>query len=155
MQREKTFQQKLLTIFGTTFILVFWLYLIKRIILPKLGEFNPTTGDFEHTKLGLFFFTVIFAPLWEELTWRWFPITVARQFKKHLNVDLLWPIVVVSSINFGWGHGNGPISLLLQGVGGFALSYVYIKNGFSYWSSVAAHALWNLTVVFLIPAMCS
>lgn len=155
MQTEKTFQQKLLTIFGVTFITVLWLFLFQKVLFPILGSWNEMDGSFEETKIGAFFFTVILAPLWEELAWRHAPILIARQFKKHLNLDVLWPIVIISSIHFGWGHGHGPISLLMQGVGGFALSYVYIKNGYSYWSSVAAHALWNLTVAFLLPAMCS
>lgn len=155
MQTEKTFQQKLLTIFGAAFALVLWLFLFNKIILPKFGTWNPFNGTFERSRFGEFFFGVIFAPLWEELAWRYAPITLAQQLKKHCNLDLLWPIVIISSIHFGWGHGYGPISLLMQGIGGFALSYVYIKNGFSYWSSVAMHALWNLTVIFILPAMCS
>jgi len=155
MQTENTFQTKLLRIFGAVFILVLWLFVFNKFILPKLTSWNPFTGTYEETKIGLFFFAIIFAPLWEELAWRWFPITLARQLKKHLGIELLWPIVVLSSIHFGWGHGFGPISLLMQGIGGMALSYVYIKNGFSYWSSVTMHALWNLTVVFILPAFCS
>jgi membrane protease YdiL (CAAX protease family) len=89
--------------------------------------------------LFTFFFAVIWAPLWEELVFRHAPALLA----KALGEKFLLPIMIISSALFGWGHGNGPESLLIQGVMGFILFYIYIKNGYSYWSSVTLHALWN------------
>ena len=90
------------------------------------------------------FFVIIFAPLWEELAYRYAPLVITNK----INSDLLLPVVVLTSIWFGWGHGEAPEGVLLQGVLGFIFAFVYIKNGFSYWSSVTVHALYNLTVTF-------
>ena len=93
-----------------------------------------------------FFFLCIIAPLWEELAFRYVPITIASIFNK----ELVLPVIILSSIIFGWGHGNGTMSLLYQGVMGGVFSYVYVKNGYHYLSAVAIHFLWNL-VCFLYP----
>ena len=90
------------------------------------------------------FFTCIFAPLWEELAFRVIPIKLAL----NLNPESLPAVVALSSIIFGFGHG-GVENILIQGVMGVILSWVYIKNNYSYWSSVSLHALWNITVTIL------
>jgi len=89
--------------------------------------------------LNKFFFGVIWAPLWEELSFRHAPALIA----KGLGEKFLIPIMIISSVLFGWGHGNGSESLLLQGVMGFVFFIVYVKNNYSYWSSVTLHAMWN------------
>ena len=117
------------------------------------------------------FFTVLMAPLWEELAFRYVPYRIAQWFEllmrkidyllldkkllsKHLpvtaNFALMIPIMVCATLIFGWGHGNGTISLLIQGVGGLLLSIVYIKNNYSYWSSVTLHAMWNTLCYFIV-----
>jgi hypothetical protein len=114
------------------------------------------------------FFTIIMAPLWEELAFRVAPYKIARWFESLMSkVDqilykeravkygtakftLMLQVILMAIIIFGWGHGNGTISLLVQGMGGLFLSIVYIKNNYSYWSSVALHAMWNTFVLFLI-----
>jgi membrane protease YdiL (CAAX protease family) len=99
--------------------------------------------------IGIFFFACIWAPLWEEAAFRYAPITIAKNF----GPQFLFPVIIISSVLFGWGHGSGPVSLLIQGVGGFLFSLLYIKNGFSYKSSVTAHFLWNLSLMFLLPVL--
>ncbi|HEY0751364.1 MAG TPA: CPBP family intramembrane glutamic endopeptidase [Chitinophagaceae bacterium] len=91
-----------------------------------------------------FFFGVITAPLWEELAFRVIPIGIAKRFGE----QYIMPVILLSSIIFGWGHGSGPISLMIQGVGGFILSLVYIKTNYNYWCVVALHAMWNFWAIF-------
>ncbi len=116
----------------------------------------------------MIFFGIIMAPLWEELAFRVAPYKVAKWFESLMwKVDLLLykekakqygtatftlmlQVMIMAIIMFGWGHGNGTVSLLIQGVGGLLLSIVYIKNNYSYWSSVALHAMWNTFCLFLV-----
>jgi len=102
------------------------------------------------TPLGQFFFAVIFAPIWEEAVFRYAPLKIIGS----VNQSLTWPIVVITSIVFGLLHG-GVNNILIQGFGGFVLAYVFIKNGWDYKWSVAYHALWNLSVVYLLPYLVS
>ncbi len=89
-----------------------------------------------------FFFSNLWAPLWEELVFRLAPIELARA----LGEKTLLPIVIMSSYYFGFGHGHGPFSLLMQGAMGLTLCWVYLRNG--YWSAVLVHAMWNIFVDF-------
>lgn len=91
------------------------------------------------TVIGLFF-GCVWAPLWEELAFRVVPITLA----KVISAEAVLPVVFLSSLLFGWGHNHGPVSLLFQGVTGFIISVVYIKNNYCYFSVVGLHAFWNL-----------
>ncbi len=133
---------------------IIWIALIKE-ILPLLLSYNIFTGGFTYTKLGLFVFACIIAPLWEEAAFRHAPLQLAKSFKEKLDIDLVIPIVILSSMIFGWGHGNQAVSIIIQGVGGFVLSAVYIKTKYSYWSSVFTHFLWNFSLLFLFPSFTS
>jgi hypothetical protein len=97
-----------------------------------------------------FFTAIIMAPLWEELAWRVAPI----KFAKALSPLLVWPVVLLSSIHFGLGHSSMyypmQYALLIQGVGGFILSWVYIKNNYSYWPNVLLHALINFMIIYVL-----
>lgn len=148
MPKKRSLLKKLRNIFITAGIIVLWMCIYFDHILTKLGTI--TENGFIENKYGDLFFTLVAPPLWEELAWRWFPITLALQLKKHLSLDLLVPICVLASISFGLVHGMGAVSIFGQGIGGLALCYLYIKNGYSYWSTVCAHFLWNLTIA-LIP----
>lgn len=92
--------------------------------------------------IATFFFACIFAPLWEELAFRVAPIWIARLFGEKFII----PVVIISSLLFGWGHGNGPVSLLIQGAMGFVFSALYLKT--NYWYAVALHSAWNTFVIF-------
>lgn len=94
---------------------------------------------------GEFTYSCIIAPLWESLVFIWAPLALVKD-KKHL-----WlPVVIISSFIFGMGHKFSPNPILIQGVFGVIFSMVYIKNGFSYWSAVILHGLWNFTVMYMI-----
>lgn len=81
----------------------------------------------------------ILAPLWEELVYRYGPITIARNAGK----QYILPTIVIVSAIFGMQHYDSPHPILFQGVMGFIFSLLYIKNNYSYWSSVTLHCMWN------------
>lgn len=100
---------------------------------------------YDHPFLVEIFLSVLLAPLIEELFFRHFPIQIIKATGKK---ELLWPTILFTSALFGIMHDGYP-SILLQGVGGLLLSIVYIKNNYSYWSSVALHAMWNLSLLLI------
>lgn len=91
-----------------------------------------------------FFMTCIYAGVVEEFVFRVAPIGLVKD-----KPQLLLPVVILSSALFGWLH-NGAISLPVQGVFGFILACVYIKNSYSYWSVVLLHCMWNSYVMFIL-----
>lgn len=93
----------------------------------------------------LFLTACIVAPLWEELVFRYAPITLVKKFGR----GAILSAVAISSFVFALGHTRSPHPILIEGVSGFFLSCVYIKNDYSYWSSVTVHFMWNL-MVFII-----
>lgn len=90
-----------------------------------------------------FIWGCIAAPFWEEAVYRMLPISVAKK----LGQETIIPVVLASSVIFGLGHGY--LGLFLQGVIGLGLCYTYLKHG--YFSSVALHALYNFSVVYILP----
>jgi membrane protease YdiL (CAAX protease family) len=128
-----------------------WITFIRFILF----HVSPLDGYMEaevETPLHIFFFSVIVAPLWEELAFRVGPLTFARGLQSNTNdKSVLIGVTIMASAIFGWGHGFGPISILIQGVMGFIFACVYIKNGYHYWSSVILHATWNFMVCFGLP----
>jgi hypothetical protein len=157
--QASTFLQKAANVALGFVIDLIWVPIILLVI--KLLDVSPTEVlpsfffQFEESPHLLFFLAVICAPLWEEAAFRYAPYKIAQAFGKHVNPELgralLIPIMIIATALFGWGHGYGIYSLLVQGVGGFIISCVYIKNGYSYWSSVALHALWNGSLMLLLP----
>jgi len=103
-------------------------------------------------------FAVIIAPLWEETVFRLLPLRFGLRYRdkeQELHPGItekigkfpVWLLIlVVCFIIFGLAHG-GPLNLFIQGVGGLFLAYVYLRNGRSFWSAVALHALYNGVIV--------
>ena len=89
----------------------------------------------------------IYAPIVEEFIFRVGPISLVKDKPK-----LMFPVVILSSALFGWLH-YGAASLPIQGVLGVVLAAIYIKNGYSYWSSVLLHAMWNAYVIFILDKL--
>lgn len=140
LQQETTFLGKAKNVGFGFAIMCIWIFFVT-LALSKLYRgfqfYTPPSEQF------VFFTTVILAPFWEEAVFRYFPITLARK----LGVDnFLIPFMVLSSIIFGLGHGS-PINILIQGAMGFVMACIYVKNGFSYWSTVTLHALWNFMCI--------
>lgn len=105
-----------------------------------------------HYVIPYIFYSCICAPLFEELVFRHIPLQTAKLIydpnsAKGLKLTML--TVLMSSFIFGWGHGRGWDSVILQGMLGLGFCYVYLKNGYSYWSAVLLHALYNLTWLFV------
>lgn len=149
MKLSKSLSKKLITI-GAAFTFMFlWVFLIKS-GLKYTRIFNPFVG-FVYTPLGIFFFSCIIAPLWEELVFRHAPLQITKKLNQVLNVDFTWPVIFISSAIFGWGHGQQAVSILIQGVMGVVFSIVYIRNNYSYWSSTVLHFLWNSSVYYIFP----
>jgi membrane protease YdiL (CAAX protease family) len=123
-------------------IAILWCYfitLVLNFLYTPFGQYyNPE--PIQHT----IFFTCIFAPLWEELAFRVVPIQLGLK----IDPQIVPLVIVLSSLLFGWGHG-GVVNLLIQGVMGLVLSWVYVRNNYSYWSAVILHSLWNTTVTIL------
>lgn len=113
-------------------------------IVTYLFGFMGSFGDiFKKQNIPTFFFACIVAPLWEELYYRYVPIQISKAFGH----KFLMPILIFSAVNFGFGHGNELFHLFMQGVMGMIFSWVYLKNKYSYWSSVILHCLWNTFVL--------
>ncbi len=93
------------------------------------------------------------APLGEEFIFRYLPITLACKlaFFKEDKENLYLLIAILGGI-FGYIHG-GYYNILIQGVAGFFFGWVYVKNGMSYWSAVAAHFIYNLVVSVVFPVI--
>jgi membrane protease YdiL (CAAX protease family) len=130
---------------------VLWSFFIAWFMAKLVGQ--PVYGDNDTDKSILeISMTCIIAPLWEELYYRKLPLTLGKYLDKQFNAggELLMVAAIFSSIEFGFAHDGGIFSLFMQGVLGMVLCWVYIQNKYSYWSSVAVHAMWNTTVMFLL-----
>ena len=135
---------KLKNVIFAFLIFTVWIYAITSFLNYLVdGQYGPPPMKYR------FFMSVIWAAVWEEAVFRVAPITIANK----IDPKLIFPVVIISSALFGWGHGAGPISLLIQGVMGFVLSCLYIKNGFSYWSVVLLHSSWNAACLFILPKL--
>src|SRR6478609_1008902 len=82
----------------------------------------------------------LFAPICEEILFR-MPLSIV---KKWLNQDIfILYCIILSSMIFGYMHKMGVWSIPIQGVAGLLFCYVYLKNGYSYVSSVLMHFIIN------------
>lgn len=119
------------------FILI-WVVTLQALLslIVRIPSVIPNTSS---VTLRALFFACIVAPLWEEATYRVAPIMIART----LSQQIVFPVVIISSALFGFGHGHGVHSLLFQGMMGFVFCVIYIKNNYCYLSAVTLHAMWN------------
>ena|SRR6266496_2024741 len=92
----------------------------------------------------------IMAPLIEELIFRYGTFQVLRTSSKFEQLKL--PVMIISSVIFGWLHGSF-FNVYIQGTAGFIMAWVYLKNNHSYWSSVIVHACWNFALLYWLPSM--
>lgn len=111
------------------------------------SSYSLDTISLLYGNFAAFFMACIFAPIWEEAAFRFFPIQLAKSSKD--KAKILLPIVIISSIVFGICHGS-IINIMIQGAGGFILAWVALKNN-DFWSSVIAHAIWNWMIMFGLP----
>lgn len=140
MKLLEKLQTKIVNVLAGSAVLIAWIFGAQILWSNLLGINYVHAAD---QSFQMFFWACIMAPLWEEYAFRHFPLTVAKK----LGIDPIRTLIF-TSILFGLGH-QGLVGLLLQGVGGFIMGYIYLRNGYSYWSSVAMHFLWNFTVIFI------
>jgi len=171
---KKSFMEKFTIVIGALFLDILW---VMGIIALLTFIFSPSTinkysfwgwinGSVVADSLSIainksiwlsLFFAVVLAPLWEEFAFRyyWLKKKLRKIDKEAIqNPELatkigripIWETVVFTSIIFGIAHG-GPINLLIQGVGGLVLAYVYLRNGRCFLSAVMHHALYNFVVI--------
>ncbi len=116
-----------------------------------LGE-NTPLPTFNHPipEFKYLIFLCIFPPIFEELIFRHIPAQILK--KTEIFQQNKWWFVLVSGVIFGWLHGSY-YNIFCQGVAGIAFGWVYIKNGYSYYSAVASHSLYNFLVGFIIPML--
>lgn len=141
LSRDKTFQGKVVNFIAAYFAILIWNFFIISVL--KVFFLSSYNQIFEVPFSVQFFYACIMAPLGEEILFRYFPIQAVKATKKE---ELYIPVIMMTSVVFGLMHG-GPQNILIQGVTGFILSVLYIKNNYSLLSIMLLHALWNLTLL--------
>jgi membrane protease YdiL (CAAX protease family) len=148
--KRKSFLAKLASILSVVILARIWVLLVHK-FFDAITTWIPFDAPMQPDVIPPFYYSFIYGcvltPIWEELAWRWFPITVA----KRLGQQFVFPACVISSISFGLAHGDGMESVFMQGVGGMMFCILYIKNKYSYLSTVLAHALFNFTLLINFP----
>lgn len=133
---------------------IFFVVCFFTIILNASGvtHFDMYSKDGE-TNFSHLWYPYIFAPIFEELGFRWIPFMalmaiVNKDQKTFDRVKWYWAFIWAAG--FGYLH-YGYFSVFIQGVLGFGIWYVYYKNRYSYVSGVILHFLWNFTLGTLLP----
>lgn len=118
---------------------IFWIY--GKTVPEYAGILNPLQIYSQPpSKEYIFVSMCIFAPIIEEIIYR-VHLSVANKFKVE---GLLTYLIIFSSVIFALNHPGQDFAVPVQGVAGLLFCYVYIKNGFSYISSVVMHFFINL-----------
>lgn len=158
--RELSFSEKVGNVLKAYGFLILWLgfiyFVLNRIGLSQKLEqmnfllvvFNDQIKKFASDPRAYIFFVCVLAPFYEELLFRETALraTLAMPWIEHARYAVLTSVILFVSVIFGRLHGS-VLNIFLQGMGGVVLSWVYIKNGRSYMSSVVVHALYNATII--------
>lgn len=143
---DTSIEKKSLNVILTGIFICIWMLFITSII-TNYSIFDFKRPSYERVDLlGKFFKICILAPLIEELVFRYAPLTIA----KNAGRKYILPTMIISSFIFGVLHPNSPSPLLMQGVAGFILSCIYLKNNNSYCSAVMVHFMWNFFFYILM-----
>lgn len=121
-----------------SFVSLLWPMFGKYVPPPSYND--PIEMIYGETKIWTLFVACIVAPVFEEILFRWIPVRFAEQASRRLYV----PILVMSQFIFAYMHGVNEFVYFIQGIGGLALTWIYIRNGKNLWWSIGYHALWNL-----------
>lgn len=149
LNSEKKTINKLRNVFIAYGILMVWLVIITTIyreLFAQDFEMQLFVPAYKHPNWVNIFYYLFIPPIFEEILFRKFPLDIIKSTKKY---DLLLPTMLFTSTVFGLVHGDAS-NILIQGVGGFILACLYVKNGFSWWSSALLHFLWNFGLMYLI-----
>lgn len=147
LKSAETTWDKVTNILATVGFFVLYVHLVRFLFLTSVGEEWELSYHWTEWSWYDFAAGCIAAPLWEEFLFRKLPLDFVGKWG---NDDLLLQTVFASSLLFGLVHG-GPFSVFIQGVGGLLFAFLYVKNGYSYWSTVIAHFLWNFIIMFWFP----
>lgn len=120
---------------------MFWLYSTYIPEFYDLGDGPDPQYSLIYTFLG----SSILTPFVEEFLYRT-PLSVVR----HIPIKgIMLYTVLYSSILFGLIHWGENWTVPWQGVAGIIFCYVYIKNGYSFISSLTMHFLINFYYSFI------
>jgi membrane protease YdiL (CAAX protease family) len=136
-KQAKTVQGKVINVLLAFVAILIWMIFANSLI-DELAYGQIILSD-----RYFFFFSCIFAPLWEELVFRKGILDTGRCGSTQNMISLM----IISSAIFGWLHGYGAESIMKQGVMGLIFAWLYLKNGYSYWSTVIVHSAWNILVL--------
>ncbi len=114
---------------------------------------NPTLLILKDSS-GIAFWSIILVllvltPITEELIFRFVPIKTCQFFVPE-TPQILWPILLSSSVLFGASHGGWP-HVFIQGLSGIIYASLMLGTGF--WASCIAHATCNTLVTSLFLAI--
>lgn len=147
----KNFYQRAIHVFAG-FLLVFIIISIVNVYygwMMMVGDISKTihfSGQFyfeyKHQWIYDFFLACVIAPLAEEIMFRHIPLQIMKRMK---DKSIVINVMLFISVIFAYCHNMG-LSVPIQGVMGFVMCVVYIKNGFNYWSSVTLHFMWNFAL---------
>lgn len=144
-QAETTFLGKLKNVLSGAVLYLAWAIFVIYIYEHEIPEFKKIPSFFSlfripPSQIYTFITICIFAPFIEEVFYRT-PLSIAKEIK--IKGAVLYT-AMFSSILFGSRHELGNWSVPIQGVAGLLFCYVYIKNGYSFISSLSMHFLINL-----------
>jgi len=156
LQTQLTFGQACRFILTCLVFDVVWCFVLAGLFHFLKIKISKRTAHFRRSEIlrWSFPFRLFRAVTIEEVLFRFFPLTVA------LSVwGATWPTVMIaflSSIIFGWIHGN-IYNVLIQGVGGLIFCFIFLKcGGFSHhhvqalFFSIAAHYLFNSLIALIV-----
>lgn len=148
------------TLLDKTFTVLFWLLIValwvelmtkayqwlfaKNVIIFSQWSYGY---EFKHPFLVKFYLYCLAAPIGEEIVFRHGPLRMVKAIGKK---ELYWPVILFTSIVFGWVH-SGEFNILIQGAIGLCASIIYLKNNFSLFSAIVFHMLWNLICLLNTP----
>ena len=120
-----------------------WLVGIVLIYKTVYSQYPTSPQIHSWTDWNLWWEAIIMAPVTEEIFFRLMPIELAKRYFP----DLLWTIILCSSLLFAYYHGYGYWAVPIQGVMGLVSSWLYLKNKEIY-SCIIFHAGYNFLVIF-------
>ncbi len=151
--KARTFGDKVLNIVTAFCAITIWAVFISTILSTLAPFVSPIELGAPNgfPSASYIYSSLIRAPLWEELYFRWAPLTIALVAGRALKVKekFIIPTMVLSSVYFGLGHSMSPDAIAFHAVMGFVFAMLYVKNNYSYWSSVTLHFMWNAFCLFI------
>lgn len=113
-------------------------FVLPQIVVSPADPIHPNWEALRHT---------FFAPLWEEVTFRYFPLSFA--IERYGRSSQILQVAVLSSVLFAFAHYGG-LGLISHLPIAFGLQYVYLRTGGAtrpYWkgliTSTIVHILCN------------